>query len=297
MRMSSLDKAARGLCPDSKTGSHSSPWQNKLYLLVCVQCSGGMVAKKHVFISYSREDVELAKRVRKYLTKLDVPVWQDIRELRSGDDWEKRIMDALSNASALILVVTKAALTSTFVNFEWAFAKGAGAKFIPVLMETVRLPRPLSSTNYVDFTKPRKPWNSLADALNKPMLEEQTNAGGPRLLAEMSINEDGKPWYEEKDELAFRLLVAEAPVDAATVHYKLHHKSFRKSYRNKTRRNAHKEFRLWRQSYGDILVSATIVSPGRKTVIRDTLFNLLKKRHGTDRRQPVREALNQIRDN
>lgn len=252
-------------------------------------------AKKHVFLSYARADHALAGKIRKYLKKLDVPVWQDVQELEAGDDWEAEIIRALRQSSALILILTKQALRSTFVSFESAFSRGAGAKLIPVLAEKVRLPRPLSSTNVVDFTAKRKPWTALADALNKPALERARADEAPRMIAHMAIV-DGEPWYEEGDELAFKLQIEDAPSEASEVWYKLHSKTYSKSYRHKRSRKSKKKFKLWRQAYGDILISATIVTPRKELVVRDTLYNMLKASHGADRRRPVQEALAQIRD-
>lgn len=254
------------------------------------------MSKKHVFLAYAREDVRIASKIRKYLNRLDVPVWHDIQELQGGDEWERDIITALKMSSALILVLTPASMRSSFVAFEWAFARGAGARFIPVLAEHVDLPRPLASTNYVDFTNRRKPWNALADALLKPALEKAVEQAGPRLVAHFSID-DGRPWYEEGDELAVELQIGNAPKGASEVRYQLHSKTFNRSYRHSRSMKAEKGFKKWRQSYGDVLVSATIVMPTGEVTIRDTLYNMLKTSHGRDRRRHVREALEQIRDN
>lgn len=185
------------------------------------------MSRKHVFVSYAREDATVARQIRKYIEKLDVPVWHDVRKLRGGDQWEAEIISALRRSSVLILVITEKSMRSSFVGFEWAFARGAGARFIPVLAEKIRMPRPLSSTNYVDFTKKRKPWTALADALNRPNLEDAEQGQRPRLVARLS---------------------------------------------------------------------SAIATPTREIVVRDTLYNMLKARHGKDRRPAVREALQRIRD-
>ncbi|MCH5312173.1 MAG: toll/interleukin-1 receptor domain-containing protein [Prevotella sp.] len=51
-----------------------------------------------MFISYSRDDVELAKAIYKRLKKYEFNVWIDFSGILSGDNYADRIKNALLNA-------------------------------------------------------------------------------------------------------------------------------------------------------------------------------------------------------
>ena len=54
--------------------------------------------KANIFISYSHDDVELAKAIYKRLRKYEFNVWIDYSEILSGDNYADRIKNALLNA-------------------------------------------------------------------------------------------------------------------------------------------------------------------------------------------------------
>jgi len=79
-------------------------------------------AKKKIFISYSQQDKEWLKRVKKHIkvlslynTDSDFELWDDER-ISSGKDWKKEINNALSESTAAILLISTDFLGSDFIK-------------------------------------------------------------------------------------------------------------------------------------------------------------------------------------
>src|SRR5258708_32003422 len=110
---------------------------------------------KHVFVSYAREDMDFARQLTKQLRESGRIPWQDLRNLRGGDNWQATIDDALRNAEALVVVMSPQATKSQYVTYEWAFALGAGVRVIPVVKKRTELHPRLSTIQHIDFTTRR----------------------------------------------------------------------------------------------------------------------------------------------
>lgn len=54
---------------------------------------------KHVFISYVREDNAAVDRLCKHLAAAHIPVWRDRKDLGPGDDWKRKIRDAIESGT------------------------------------------------------------------------------------------------------------------------------------------------------------------------------------------------------
>lgn len=83
-----------------------------------------------VFISYAREDKDLAARVFDSLRKANFEPWLDRESLEGGEEWDRRI-EAELEASDFILVLYTPALcrkTDSYVNKEIALARDRALK-------------------------------------------------------------------------------------------------------------------------------------------------------------------------
>ncbi len=92
-----------------------------------------------VFISYSRKNGDFAEVVSARIGKAGFSSWMDLEGLRAGEDWREEIDQAIRDSLALILIVTPAAMESSYVSYEWAFAIGAGLTVIPLLLEPTEI--------------------------------------------------------------------------------------------------------------------------------------------------------------
>ena len=96
------------------------------------------------------------RRLAKRIEKENFSIWLDERELLAGDALGRKIGEALDNAKAVVVVVSKASITSRWLAFELNKAtdrmiKGE-CRVIPVVIEKVELPPEVGGLLYADFT-------------------------------------------------------------------------------------------------------------------------------------------------
>jgi hypothetical protein len=60
-----------------------------------------------IFLSYSREDAEAARRVADALRAFGVEVWFDQNELRGGDAWDAKIKRQIRECSLFVPIISK----------------------------------------------------------------------------------------------------------------------------------------------------------------------------------------------
>lgn len=127
-----------------------------------------MESRKHVFISYKREDRRYVNELEKRIQKAGLATWTD-KEISAGENWETAIDAAIQDAFALVLVMTPKARASEYVTYEWSYAMGLGVTIIPVLFESTDVHPKLHKIQNFDFTG-RKSWTELLERLKE--LEE-----------------------------------------------------------------------------------------------------------------------------
>ncbi len=177
----------------------------------------------HVFISYKRDksSSRFISRLGSKLRDAGLSVWIDTRRLRGGDSWFDEIDKAVRKSSAMIIVITPDALKSEFVMYEWAFARGAEVRVIPILYKHVpqeKWPHLLRITNFWDFTKNRSryPWDEVIEDLRA--LEKQRNPGTIQVPedAPLAVKQAAAKLNDDLDEqeyydIAVRLAMMENP--------------------------------------------------------------------------------------
>ena len=121
---------------------------------------------KHLFISYKHEDSDFAEILINRVEKAGFKTWVDSDKLAPGEDWRNGIDESIKNAFALIVIMSPEAKASEYVTYEWAFARGAGIKVIPVLYKSTQLHPRLEALQYLDFTiRTNRPWDTLLNVL------------------------------------------------------------------------------------------------------------------------------------
>jgi hypothetical protein len=60
---------------------------------------------KHIFLSYSRTDKDVAKTLRGRLEQAGFSVFRDEESIRIGDNWLKSLQDAVQGCAAFVLLV------------------------------------------------------------------------------------------------------------------------------------------------------------------------------------------------
>ncbi len=90
-----------------------------------------------VFLSYSHTDAEFAHRLIDDLRAAGHACWIDTSSLKGGDEWITTIAEGILNSYCVVVVATRAALLSRWVQDEIVWARKKNKPLIPVLLEDV----------------------------------------------------------------------------------------------------------------------------------------------------------------
>ncbi|NBO65868.1 MAG: TIR domain-containing protein, partial [Acidobacteria bacterium] len=90
-----------------------------------------------LFISYSRQDSELARRLIDDLVKAERDCWLDTVAIKGGDEWIVSIAGAIRNSYAMLVLVTANSLNSRWVRDEILWARKKKKLIIPLLFADV----------------------------------------------------------------------------------------------------------------------------------------------------------------
>ncbi|HUU17862.1 MAG TPA: toll/interleukin-1 receptor domain-containing protein [Sedimentisphaerales bacterium] len=88
-----------------------------------------------VFISYSNQDEKLAQFVYRHLTSESLSVFLASVSLKPGDHWPSEIMNNLRFSPWVILLASRAACRSPFVQQELGGARYGNKKIIPIVWD------------------------------------------------------------------------------------------------------------------------------------------------------------------
>ena len=108
-------------------------------------------AKQRVFISYSRKDIDYARRLASDLEKAGFDVWWDISDLKGGDDWVRIIPAAIDTSQYFIVLLSPNSIQSEWVTKEYTYAIYKRLKIIPAMIKQCDVPFALNTINYINF--------------------------------------------------------------------------------------------------------------------------------------------------
>lgn len=105
----------------------------------------------HVFISYSRSDLDYVERLAGHLSAAGVAVWFD-HELAAGEPFAAVIQQRIDSCAALVVVRTPASAASAWVDREISYAQHIGKPVLPLLLQPSRMPILLVALHQEDVT-------------------------------------------------------------------------------------------------------------------------------------------------
>ena len=94
-----------------------------------------MKRPRRVFLSYAQSDRHLAETLARDLTVAGFAVWSD-QEVMPGDNWARKVGEALDESEAMVVIVSPAAAKSEWVRREVEFALGSpryAGRLIPIV--------------------------------------------------------------------------------------------------------------------------------------------------------------------
>ena len=100
-----------------------------------------------VFISYANRDSLMAQQVEQVLSTIGINIWRDKTTLRAGEIWPKALGEAIVQADAFLLLWSKAAAKSEFVELEWTIALAVKCPIILNMVDNAPLPPSLKAVH------------------------------------------------------------------------------------------------------------------------------------------------------
>jgi hypothetical protein len=112
----------------------------------------GATKPKRVFISYSRNNYYTAEIVHATLAEAEhLRPWLDVRELSLGQSWSEAINEAIDSSDVFVLVASREAVGSQYVQQEVQRATEQGIPIVVAVASAVDLPASLQSSNIYDL--------------------------------------------------------------------------------------------------------------------------------------------------
>jgi hypothetical protein len=104
-----------------------------------------------VFISYSRRDVDFARRLAQSLAQARIDVWMDMEDIEVGSKWSKAIQQGLDSSDVLCVVISPASMESSNVEDEWTYFLDQKKPVIPIHWKPGKIHFQLGRIQYIDF--------------------------------------------------------------------------------------------------------------------------------------------------
>ena len=87
-----------------------------------------------IFISYSRKDIDFARKVVEALAENDLDTWIDWQSIPKGEDWKQEIDRGIEEAETFIFLMSPDSAQSEICNLEIAHATGNNKRIIPIVI-------------------------------------------------------------------------------------------------------------------------------------------------------------------
>lgn len=103
-----------------------------------------------VYISYTRNDSELAKFLANVLENSNIDAWLDIKDIQGGQKTEQEIMRGLDKSTSMIVLLSETSFSSAYVRGELEYA------LLNNKLQNRILPVFIKERNNIDYDK--LPW-------------------------------------------------------------------------------------------------------------------------------------------
>ena len=112
-----------------------------------------------VFISYSRTDSDLARKINDALQELGKTTWFDQESIATGTDFQQEINRGIASSDNFSFIISPKSVNSPYCAGEVEYAKNLGKRFITVLHRPLsnddkqKLPAALANVQWLDFNQ------------------------------------------------------------------------------------------------------------------------------------------------
>ncbi len=147
---------------------------------------------KHVFLSYSHEDADVARALIGDLAKMNIEVWVDKNNLQVGTpNWRLAIEQAIRSSQAVIFIASPSSKASDVVSDELGRAKDASIPIMPFWVDGSSwfdtAPLGLGGIQYVD-ARGTNYRIALAELVSLIRLSETDPAQAQRSISQNTTN-------------------------------------------------------------------------------------------------------------
>ncbi len=130
-----------------------------------------LISYPHVFLSYSRTDIQRMREIRSGLQNEGFNTWTDESLAPGTPEWQTTIETAIAESGGLVVLMTPDALTSVWVSREIDLALSFEKRIFPALVDgdaAIAVPPKLANIQRVDL-RPDAPsgMQSLGNAIRK----------------------------------------------------------------------------------------------------------------------------------
>lgn len=166
-----------------------------------------------VFISYSHEDKDFVDLLAINLVKAKANVWVDRWELHVGDSILNRIQDAITEADALVVVLSKASVGSEWCKKELTAGlvrelEEKRVLVLPVLLDDCQVPVFLRDKLYADFREdPDDGLRQVLESLEKVISTNLGRVDDPEWYVDWAVD-----WFHKGNLVHLRLTLLEQAV-------------------------------------------------------------------------------------
>ncbi len=163
-----------------------------------------MNAKKpYIFLSHSRHDKDFTLWLGTQLHEAGFNTWMDINNIPDGSTWAREIEQGVRECGALVVILSKEARRSDWVENETLLAIDLRKPVFVALIEDVSMPIYLVNRQYTDFRQKReKAARQLVTALRKAPLTEPLPAPvKPREAAKLAPEPNETNFFKYMEQL------------------------------------------------------------------------------------------------
>jgi formylglycine-generating enzyme required for sulfatase activity len=165
----------------------------------------------HIFISYSRKDLDIAQEIVDALAAGNLDTWIDWKSIPKGEDWEKEIYRGIEEADAFLFLISPDSVASEMCNKEIAHALENNKRILPVFIADVDNREIYAVTKKFPLEKQREEINRRNFIICRPGRDDFEKAMGE---IQNTIHTDYK-WLKYHTKLQVRALEWEQRKDSS----------------------------------------------------------------------------------
>ena len=147
----------------------------------------------YIFISHSTGDNDFTRRLAKDLNDAGLETWIDLDSIESGERWLLAIQKAIEGCGASVVVMSRAARDSEWVEREALLAMDLKKPIHTALVEDIPLPLHLINRQYTDF---RGDYDAAVEALTGALWALDRSAAPRRLPRRLAPEPNRENFFE-----------------------------------------------------------------------------------------------------